>query len=120
VSPASAFVTTWNAAFHTSDVFTWAFRAELAGAAIGVALTLWLAWHRRYGELAYVGLAVAALICSTYYLSIPREALLWWPLWTGLGRTAARRPLVFGIYAVIAVPLMAAYVVTFTRGGWAG
>ena len=120
VSPVSSFITTWNAAFHTSDVFTWAFRAELAGAAAGVALALWLAWRRRWGELTYVGLAVVALLSSTYYLSVPREALLWWPLWTGLGRTAARRPLVFVVYAMLAAPLMAAYVVTFTRGAWAG
>jgi hypothetical protein len=120
VSPATSFLTTWHAAFGASNVFTWTFRAELVGAAVGVALAVRLAWHRRWGEFAYVGLAVAALISSTYYLSVPREALLWWPLWTGLGRTAARRPLVFGAYAVIAVPLLAAYVVTFTHGAWAG
>lgn len=120
VSPALSFLTTWDAAFHSSNVFTWAFRAELVGAVVGVALAVWLAWHRRWSEFAYVGLAVAALISSTYYLSVPREALLWWPLWTGLGRTAARRPRVFGAYAVIAAPLLAVYVVTFTHGAWAG
>jgi hypothetical protein len=120
VSPLTALRTSWDAAFHTSDQFTWSSRAELVGALAGVVLTLWLAWRRRSAELTYIGLQVAALVCSTYYLSVPRAALLWWPLWTGIGRTAARRPWVLCAYAAVSAPLMAADVVVFTFGGWAG
>jgi hypothetical protein len=61
----------------------WAFRLELLAAVVGVATIVWLGWRRRWAELTYVGISVFTLITSTYYQSIPREMLLWWPLWIG-------------------------------------
>ena len=120
VGPWQALTTTWDAAFHVHNGFTWAFRAELVAAAVGVLLTVVLAVRRRWPEFVYVGVQVGALITSSFYLSIPRAALLWWPLWLLLGRLGVRRPWGFAIYGALAVPLMISYVLVFTSGAWAG
>ncbi|MEV0400649.1 hypothetical protein [Actinoallomurus sp. NPDC050550] len=117
VWPWTSFHTTWQAAFGTHDQFTTAFRVELIAAAAGVALTGWLLVRRRWAEGVYVGLQLASLLTSAYYLSIGRATLLWWPLWLAVGR--CRRP-VYILLIVIFVPLMTAEVVAFTSGGWAG
>lgn len=120
VPPWQALTTTWDAAFHTQNVFTWAFRTEIAAAAIGVVLTVALAVRRRWSEFVYVGTQVGALVTSSFYLSIPRSALLWFPLWLLLGRLGARHRWGFAPYAAFAVPLMVTYVLVFTKGAWAG
>ncbi|HET9170433.1 MAG TPA: mannosyltransferase family protein, partial [Actinospica sp.] len=70
---------------------TWAFRLELLAVIVGVATVLWLGWRRRWAELTYVGISVFTLATSTYYQSIPREMLLWWPLWVGAAIWLAAR-----------------------------
>lgn len=120
VGPWQALTTTWDAAFYVNNEFTWSFRAELVAAAIGVALTVALAVRRRWPEFVYVGTQVGALITSSFYLSIPRSALLWFPLWLMLGWLGARHRWGFAAYAALAAPLMAAYVLVFTNGAWAG
>ena len=120
VGPWQALATTWDAAFHIDNEFTWSFRAELAAAAVGVALTVALAVRRRWPEFVYIGTQVGALITSSFYLSIPRSALLWFPLWLLLGRLGTRHRWGFATYAVLATPLMITYVLVFTKGAWAG
>jgi hypothetical protein len=120
VGPWKALSTTWDAAFYVNNEFTWSFRAELVAAAVGVALTVLLAVRRRWPEFVYIGTQVGALITSSFYLSIPRSALLWWPLWLLLGRLGARHRWGFAVYAAVAGPLMIVYVLTFTKGAWAG
>jgi hypothetical protein len=117
VWPWTSFHTTWQAAFGTHDQFTTAFRVEIVAAVVGVALTGWLLLRRRWAEGAYVGLQLASLMTSAYYLSIGRATLLWWPLWLAAGR--CRRPVHLLLIAV-SIPLMAAEVVTYNSGGWAG
>jgi hypothetical protein len=89
-NPLDSLQTTWHAAFGPHDMFTDAFRVELTAAAIGVALTCWLLLRRRWAESAYVGLQMISFLTSSYYLSIGRATLLWWPLWTMLGGLAVR------------------------------
>ncbi|RJL32128.1 mannosyltransferase family protein [Bailinhaonella thermotolerans] len=120
VPPWEAWETSWNAAFTVNNQFTWAFRMELAAAVIGVIFTLWLLYARRWGEFTYVGLQVLSLVISSYYLSIPRSALLWWPLYLLIGRAGVRHPWVLAAYALVAGPLMVADALTFFKGAWAG
>jgi len=120
VGPWQALVTTWDAAFHVDNEFTWSFRAELVAAAVGVLLTVVLAVRRRWPECVYIGTQVGALITSSFYLSIPRSALLWFPLWLLLGRLGTRHRWGFATYAAVAAPMMITYVLVFTKGAWAG
>jgi hypothetical protein len=115
--PWEAFSTTWQAAFGEHNEFSGAFRVELVAAVVGVVLTAWLLARRRWSEAVYVGLPLASLLTSAFYLSIGRATLLWWPLWLAIG--AARRPAYLVVLAVF-VPLLAKEVALFTSGSWAG
>lgn len=115
--PWDAFRTTWSAAFGTHGEFTGAFRVELVAAVAGVVLTVWLLGRRRWAEAVYVGLPLASLMTSAFYLSIGRAALLWWPLWLAIG--GSRRIVYIGILLVF-VPLLVEEIALFTSGSWAG
>ncbi|WP_433248073.1 hypothetical protein ACQPYK_48170 [Streptosporangium sp. CA-135522] len=123
VWPWESLITTWNSAMGDGG-FAWAFRMEIAGAVVGIGLVLVLLYLRRWSELVYVGLQVGALVCSAYYLSIPRSALLWWPLFLLIARGstpgARWRQWVIVLYALVAGPLMALNTLTFMDGAWVG
>jgi hypothetical protein len=120
VPPWDALHTTWTAAFEQHNLFTVAFRVELLAALVGVLLTVWLAARRRWPELTYVGLQVAALVTSAFYLSIGRSTLLWWPLWLAIGALGVRRPRTYLGLVALFTPLLIAQIVLFTAGSWAG
>lgn len=90
---------------------------EILAVAVGVGLTAILLRRRRWGEATYVGLTVASLATSTFYLSVARSTLLWFPLWTAIAAAPAwlRRT-----YIVAALPLCVVGVLDFTAGRWAG
>ncbi|WP_239137767.1 mannosyltransferase family protein [Sphaerisporangium rufum] len=119
VWPWESFQTTWGMAVNDGQ-FVWPFRMEIAGVVVGLAALLWLVLARRWSETVYVGLQLGALMVSAFYLSIPRSALLWFPLWVLLGRTAARRPWVLVVYGLVAGPLMVVNTIAFLNGAWAG
>jgi hypothetical protein len=98
----------------------WEFKLELLAAVVGVALVGWLAWRRLWAEFVYVGLSVFALVTSTAYMSIPREMLLWWPLWTGLAVWLARRHWIKVAYLAVSGSLMIGVAVLYLGGYWAG
>ena len=74
--------------------------------------------RRRWAELVYVGGQVVALGTSSYYLSIARTTLLWWPLWLLLAEWSTKRRWVHPAYLSVAPALMAVLVVTFVQGHW--
>jgi Gpi18-like mannosyltransferase len=115
--PWEAFRTTWQSAFGAHNEFSGAFRVELVAAIAGVLVTAWLLWRRRWAEAVYVGLPLASLLTSAYYLSIGRAALLWWPLWLAFG--SARRS-VYVVILALFVPLLVEEIALFTSGSWAG
>ena len=121
-NPRAAWNATWDAAFggtqdgHTALVF----QLELVAVVVGVALTLWLLARRRWPEALYVGLSLLALSTTTWFMSVPRAMLLWWPLWTALGAWAVRRPAVRTVYVCCVGPVMAGVAVLFLSGQWAG
>ena len=96
------------------------FRLEIAAVVVGVVLTGVLLQRRRWAESTYVGLSVVALATSTFYFSVGRATLLWFPLFVLLAEAAARRPWVHAAYLAAATPLMVVGVVAFTSGRWWG
>ena len=86
----------------------------------GVAFVGWAALRRRWAELAYVGIAVVSMATSTYYMSVAREALLWWPLWIALAVWLSRRRWLTGLYIVVSGAMMIGISWLFLTGGWAG
>lgn len=120
--PWTALSRTWDAALSSPQgaEYAWAFRGEIAAVVVGVLLTVVLLRRARYGEAVYVGLQVVAFATSSYYLSVGRATLLWFPLWLLLAEAAQRRPRLHTAYVVLAAPLMATGVLAFTSGRWLG
>ncbi|MHB2021887.1 MAG: hypothetical protein ACYCO3_00935, partial [Mycobacteriales bacterium] len=122
VTPWQSLVTTLRAAGSSAQgpVYAWSFRAEIAAMVVGVALTVALLVLRRWAEAVYVGLQVVAFGTSSFYLSVGRASLLWWPLWVLLARAAIRYRGVHVAYLALAPPLMLTLVLTFVSGHWVG
>jgi len=98
----------------------WPFRLDILVIIAGIAFAGWAAFRRRWAELAYVGIAVVSLATSTYYMSVAREALLWWPLWIALAIWLSRRRWLTVLCIVVSSTMMAGISWLFLTGGWAG
>lgn len=119
--PWEAFRTTLDAGLSPLQgaEYRFSFFAEIAFVGLGIAVVGWLVARRRWAEAVYVGLSVAALASSTFFYSVSRASLLWWPLYLGLAVWAQRRPWVHTAYLVVALPLLGAITLTYTSGLWA-
>lgn len=107
---------TWN-----SDLpFNWkvAFRIEVAAAAAGLAFTLWAAVRKEWGYALFMGLSMAALMTSTWYMSIPRILLSLFPITLLLARSTLGGTRRHELLLALLVPLSVAGVVVFTGGQW--
>ena len=98
----------------------WPFRLDILVVVAGVAFALWAVFRRRWAELAYVGIAVVSLATSTYYMSVAREALLWWPAWIALAIWLTRHRWLSGLYLAASGAAMIGISWLFLTGGWAG
>lgn len=120
VWPWESFRTTWYNAFTINTEWSNAFRVEIFAAAVGVLLTVWLIHRRQWPETVYVSTQLAAFMTSSFYLSIGRATLLWFPLWMLLGHLMSRHRWFTGLYLAASLPLAAAFVAAFTQGQWTG
>ncbi len=120
--PWDAWETTWRGAFGGGQEtnFIWMWRAELIGAVLAIAVLAWLLWRRRWPESVYVGGQTIALLTSSYFLSVPRVFLLWWPVWIGLGAWLKTNPAWWPYVVAVFIPLNFALAIAFTQGHWAG
>ncbi|GAA3472922.1 mannosyltransferase family protein [Nonomuraea roseola] len=116
VWPWRAWQTTWDSAMTAGESAV-AFRMEIAGAVVAVAVLVWLLVTRRWSEFVYCGLQAGALLTSAYYLSVPRSLLLWFPLWVLIARLPARWVIGYGL---LLGPLMVLNALRFLTGAWAG
>jgi hypothetical protein len=121
-APWTAFHTSWTAGRAPTQglPYAWSFRAEVLAVLLGFALTVVLLVMRRWGEAVYVGLQVVALGTSSYYLSVARSTLLWFPLWLLLARWSLRWRWLHVGYLAVSPALMVVGVVAFTTGHWVG
>jgi hypothetical protein len=119
-APWKSFRVSWHAAFSSGQYvnYEWAFRAEVAAVCLGVGLTVLLLALRRWGEATYIGIQVFGLACSSYYISVARSTLLWFPLWLLLARWSVRRRWLHLSYLAVAPALMVVGTLTFTSGRW--
>jgi hypothetical protein len=120
--PVTALRHTWYYAFQGGFVagVAWEYQLEIVTAAIGLVLLVLLLVRRRWPEATYVGCSLAALVTSYYFLSLPREMLLWWPLFIGLAVVSARHPWVKTAYLMVSTPIMVTLAYLYLTGHWAG
>lgn len=118
--PWDAFQTTLGGAMDPNQgaEYRFSFYAEIGAVAVGVALVVVLLLRRRWPEATYVGLSLGALASSTFFFSVTRATLLWFPLYLLLAAAAVKRPWVHGAYLALALPLLAGLTLTFTSGFW--
>jgi hypothetical protein len=121
-APWTAFHTSFTAARAPTQglPYAWSFRAEVLAILLGLALTIVLLVMRRWGEAVFVGLQVVALGTSSYYLSVARSTLLWFPLWLLLAQWSLRWRWLHVAYLAVSPALMILGVVAFTTGHWVG
>ncbi|WP_353952356.1 mannosyltransferase family protein [Knoellia sp. S7-12] len=91
----------WQSLLDSPDAWLAASRAADIGAVLlGVALCILLARQRRWPELTYLTLTVGVVLCSNLWVSTPRYALTWFPVYLAIATmrdtTAYRRA-----YAVV-------------------
>ncbi len=121
--PLEALRATWDATrvdagegAFTNFVIGW--RVEIAAVALGILAVLWAILKREWGYAGYMGVLLAFLVTSTFYLSVPRMLLSMFPIvlfvaeWTG--RETRRHETVLLVFAAIAI----LGVVAFTRQAW--
>lgn len=94
--------------------------AEAITVIAGGVLTLVLVYRRLYGEAVFVGLNLLVLGTSAYFVSVPRSALLWWPLWIGIAYVLRRSRLALVLYLTLSLALMLWWANLFLTGRWAG
>ena len=120
--PWRTFLETWKYAFGHYIIAenAWEYQLELVVTLIGMGLTLWLLYKRRWAEFTYLAISVGSLATSHVYLSVPREMLTWWPLWGILAIQCVRRPWFKAVWLSFSAPVMFAIAYMFLCGKWAG
>ena len=91
---------------------------EIIAMALLVAACAWLFSQRWWGEAAYVLVTLISLGTSSVYLSVPRSAVVLFPVWMMLGLWMTRHRWFRIAYLVVALPLLCYWVVRFTQGFW--
>lgn len=128
-----AFSWPWEGFKRTLDAATpgaypdhpeWApiFALEIAAMAVGVLITLWLLVRRRLAEASWVGVHLVAFGTQYWWMSLNRAVLLWFPVYTELGRPLDKRtpPLPVALVVLLAaLAFQAWWGYAFFTGRWA-
>lgn len=120
VGPIQSFLATWNTRTGTGypTNFIFAERIEIVAALAGIALTIWALAKKEWGYAAYVGTFMAALVTSSWYMSIPRMLLSCFPAVLFLAERTGRAPQRHETTLLALAPAATLGVVVFTRGAW--
>lgn len=107
----------------------WLFRFEIVSVVIGYLTVVGCLVRRAWAQALYVLLQVLALSCTTWFISVNRAVLLWFPLFIGIGSWAAWRPsspegrtariVVLVLAAATSVSVMIWWAGLFYAGHWA-
>ena len=129
-NPVKSFLTTWGAAQPGASPdhpeWPWVFRGEIISMAVGVIVTFVCLFRKRLAEASWVGVQVIAFSLSSWFMSVNRAVLLWFPLWTNVGDLATHvgvqtkpRKIVMAVVVVVAVLVQGAWAWLFYTGRWA-
>jgi Gpi18-like mannosyltransferase len=126
--PWEAWQATQNS-INAQNADSWIFAAEIWAVVIGVVVTIVCLWRWRLAQAGWVGAQVASYACQTWFMSVARGSLLWFPLWLIVGDIANARlkgiwwwlrlALIAGLLLASAA-LMVVWAVRFYQGGWSG
>lgn len=72
--------------------WAWIIRGEVVSMFVGTMSTVVLLLRRRWAEASWIGVQVYAFCLSTWWMSVNRAVLLWFPLWILLAEFCAWKP----------------------------
>ena len=121
------FTAPWQALANTVNlVFTYTpdgslssrFITEIIAMALLAVFTVLVLLRRWWGEGAFMLVTLISLGTSTWYYSIPRAAVVLFPIWVLLGLWMSRSRTFRATYAVISLPFLALVVARFVQAQW--
>jgi Mannosyltransferase (PIG-V) len=119
-APWRAFMATWNTRkgldYPTNWIFAW--RIEILAAGAGLVLTIWALLKKEWGYAAYMGTFITTLMMSTWYFSIPRMLLSFFPAVLFLASSVRNRSTAHELALVSLAPIATMGVIVYTRGAW--
>ncbi|MEA2433179.1 MAG: hypothetical protein QOG54_636 [Actinomycetota bacterium] len=101
-----------------STSFLFAYRIEVLAAAVGVACVVWAIGRKEWSYAAYMGSAMAVLMLSTEYFSIPRILLTYFPAFIFLAAATKERPGLHESLLAASTVTAAFGVIVYTHGSW--
>ncbi|HVF52962.1 MAG TPA: mannosyltransferase family protein [Actinomycetota bacterium] len=120
VGPIDSFKNTWNtfegAGYPANFIFAW--RVEIIAAIGGLAFVAWALMRREWGYAGFMGTFMASLITSSWYYSIPRMMLSFFPIMLLVAAYTHKRQDVHEVILIVGAALASMGVIVFTRGAW--
>ena len=119
IGPVDSFLTTWrtwNASYDTNWVLSW--RLEIIAAVVGLFFVAWALVRREWGYAAFMGSTLAVQMSSSWYFSIPRMLLSFFPAKLLLASFTQGKPRRHENLLMIMTPLATLGVVVYTQDVW--
>ncbi|HVM36387.1 MAG TPA: hypothetical protein VM784_13735 [Actinomycetota bacterium] len=120
VGPVDSLRATWSSVLNQGNAANWRFAwgIEIVAAAAGVLFVAWALARREWGFAAFMAATLVALMTSTWYFSIPRMLLSFFPVALFLAAASARNRRLHEYLLMVLVPVATLGVVVFTRSAW--
>ncbi len=115
----SSFLTTWRTwegVYLTNWMFAW--RVEILAALIGLCVVIWALFRKEWGYAVYMGAGLAVMTTNTWYYSIPRMLLTWFPIMLFLASYTKRRSERHEFVLLAFAALASLGVLLFTHSIW--
>ncbi len=107
---------TWGGGYPTNWMIAW--RLEVVAAVIGAGFVLWALKKREWGYGAFMGTLLFTLVTSSYYMSIPRILLSFFPVAIFVAQVTRRSDDRHQWVLLTSASVAILGVVVFTRGAW--
>jgi hypothetical protein len=119
VGPIESFRTTfetWGRDYPTNWLLAW--RGEIVAAGAGLGMVAWAFAKREWGYAAFMGSMLAVLLSSSWYYSIPRMLLSFFPVMIFLAQWSKDSDRRHEAVLLATVPIATMGAILFTQGIW--
>jgi hypothetical protein len=107
---------TWGRDYPTNWLLAW--RGEIVAAAAGLGMVAWALAKREWGYATFMGSMLAVLLSSSWYYSIPRMLLSFFPVMVFLAQWSRGSDTRHETILLVTVPIATMGAIIFTQGIW--
>jgi hypothetical protein len=107
---------TWGRDYPTNWLLAW--RGEIVAAAAGLGMVAWALAKREWGYATFMGSMMAVLLSSSWYYSIPRMLLSFFPVMVFLAQWSRGSDTRHETILLVTVPIATMGAILFTQGIW--